>query len=397
MKKLCCVFLSILTAVLLSGCWSRTEPKTLSLLNSILYDVKEDGSYTLTKEIMKLSGETASKGGGEGQTNSVIPIICRGKTIAEAARDEFNGRLLYGGFLKARLFTENLAQKGMGPVMDFLTRDPLTDEMTYMVLVDDPDPSRIYASITGLSDMIGNHIEDLSQTQPSLTSESIFVRALDFIRDYNTDGKQPVMGRIKIAENESKPISKSSQPLQDNRIIYSGLAAFKGDRLVGYMDGTETRAYNFVTNQIKSAIISSQVDDYLTTAKVKKSKAEIKTRIENEQATITVKMKISLIVVQEEGTIDVNEIRSDKLIEQGFNTLLEEEIKASIQKAQKEFESDIFGFGTYVHIQQPKDWEKIKTNWDTIFSEAKVNVTVVSSIVMSGESRRSFSMEEQAE
>jgi hypothetical protein len=94
-----------------------------------LYNVKDDGSYQLYKEIMMPAGSSGSRGSG-GDKSSVIVILCEGQTVAEAARDEYNGRALFGGNLKARIFTEKLARYGMVPTMDFLSRDPLTDEKT---------------------------------------------------------------------------------------------------------------------------------------------------------------------------------------------------------------------------------------------------------------------------
>lgn len=395
-KKLCCVFLFITITMFFSGCWSRTEPKNLSITNSVLFDVKDDGGYQLTKEIMKLSGDAGGKGDG-GMKNSVVLLNCEGKTVAEAVRDELNGKALFGGDLKARLFTEKFAKKGMVPVLDLLSRDHLTDETPFMAVVKDKDPIRVYSSIVGLSDMVGNYIDELSKTQLKIKNESVYVTTLDFIKDYYEDGKEPVAGLIEIVENESESKSNSQTgsqgtPEKKYKMVYSGLAAFKDDKLVGYMDAIETRAFNFVTDKVEGAIVS--LPDNLIAARVMKSKSKIKTDIENGQVTISVNTEVALSVIQDGTNTDVNEINPLKTLEQNFNKQLETEIAESIQKAQMEFQSDIFGFGSYVHSQHPKEWRNMKINWDDIFSKAKVNVTVNSSVVMSGETKNSFNHEE---
>jgi spore germination protein KC len=379
-----------------SGCWSRTEPKNLSITNSVLLDIKDDGKIQLTKETMQPSGDTGGRGGG-GMKSSVVLLNCEGKTVAEAVRDELNGKALFGGNLKARLFSEKFAKKGMMPALDFLSRDHLTDETPFMAVVKDKDPKRVYSSVTGMSDMVGDYIDELSKTQLKIKNESVYVTTLDFIKDYYEDGKQPVAGLIEIVENESKPESSSQAGSQDAsekkyKIVYSGLAAFKDDKLVGYMNANETRAYNLVTDKIVGAVVS--LPDNLTSGKVTKSNSKIKTDIENGQVTISVNTKVALSVIQDGGDIDVNKIGPLKTLEQKFNKQLETEIAASIQKAQTEFQSDIFGFGVYVHIQHPKEWRNMKTNWDDIFSKAKVNVRVDSSVVMSGETKNAFDQKE---
>jgi spore germination protein KC len=400
-KESFCFILCITVSVLLTGCWSRTEPKNLSITNSVLFDVSDNGEIQITKENMKPSGEAGGKGGRESEKSSVDLLISKGKTVAEAVRDELNGRILFGGNLKARLFTERFAESGLVPTLDFLARDHLVDETPYMAVVRGQNPERVYDSDVGVSEMAGNFISDMAKTQPNTKSESVYVTTLDFIKDYFSDGKQPVMGLIDIAPNETKAIvnpqagSQSSQggSEKDYMLVYSGLAAFKDDKLVGYMDRIETRAYNFVVKKLKSTVVS--LPDGITAAKVTKSGSKIKTHTENGQATLDVNIKVAFSVIQVGGTLEANQISPLKTLEQAFNKQLEEEISASIHKAQQEFKSDIFGFGTYVNIQHPNEWKNMKSNWDELFSKAKVNVKVNSTIVMSGETERSITMEKQ--
>jgi len=81
-------------------------------------------------------------------------------------------------------------------------------------------------------------------------------------------------------------------------------------------------------------------------------------------------------------------------VEQGFNQLLVGEIAAAVQKAQQEFQSDIFGFGSSMHIQHPEIWKEIKGNWDDYFSNAIITITVESTVDRSGEIKEPFKVED---
>ena len=48
----------------------------------------------------------------------------------------------------------------------------------------------------------------------------------------------------------------------------------------------------------------------------------------------------------------------------------------ALNKAQKELKTDIFGFGETIHRKYPKMWKKMKDNWDDIFPNLPVNITV---------------------
>jgi spore germination protein KC len=95
-------------------------------------------------------------------------------------------------------------------------------------------------------------------------------------------------------------------------------------------------------------------------------------------------------IIQESGLLDISKMELAKQVEDGFNQQLEQEIIASIEKAQQEFKSDIFGFGQNVHAQHPQKWREIEENWDDYFSEASISVTVESSADRSGQLKKPF-------
>jgi len=67
---------------------------------------------------------------------------------------------------------------------------------------------------------------------------------------------------------------------------------------------------------------------------------------------------------------------------------LEEEVKKEIlmalEKTQKEYSSDIFGFGTYVRKYHPRYWKNAKEGWDKIFSKLQADIRVDAKIVRTG-------------
>ncbi len=122
-------------------------------------------------------------------------------------------------------------------------------------------------------------------------------------------------------------------------------------------------------------------------------KTEIKTGISDGQITVDVKIKTRMSIIQESGTSDISQIEPLKEIEAAFNQQMAEEITAAVQKAQTEFQSDIFGFGVFVHRQHPDAWKELKENWDDYFAGAEIRVSVESSVDRSGEIKQPFSME----
>jgi spore germination protein len=47
-----------------------------------------------------------------------------------------------------------------------------------------------------------------------------------------------------------------------------------------------------------------------------------------------------------------------------------------LEKMQKEYKTDVAGFGNRLRIEHPKVWNKVKKDWDQTFSEAPINYDV---------------------
>ena len=408
MKKVLVIALSAMISLSLSGCWSRKEPKMLALVSSALYDLGDTGGYQVTIEVLNPAAEGGIKGNGSGKSPT-ITATGRASTIPEAIRNvsESLEKTIFGGHNKIRFFSERFAQKDIISMMDYLMRDHLTDENPLMIVINHDDPEQIYSCMLGLSETVGSYIEILSETQPSITSKSVFVKTIDFIKDYYDEGKQPVAGVAALVECESKPSKNTSTDGEDSeggqgqqgssdkeyRIVYAGLAAFKDDKLVGYMDENGARAYNFITGDIESAVVSLVSENRETVVIVRDAKAEIKTEIQGDRATVRVKIKAQMSIVQESGTLDISKAEALKVVEAAFNAQMAGEITAAIKKAQAEFQSDIFGFGQYVHRQHPEKWREIKGTWDDYFSKAAIDVSVESTVDRSGEIKQPFKLE----
>jgi spore germination protein KC len=254
------VIICISTVMLLSGCWSSKEPKELDIIDSVLYDKEPDGTYMVIGEIMNPQGLGGAGilGGASGNKSSFITTMGFGSSIREAISKQTQKEMIdFGGHNKARFLTERLAQDGIAPLLDMITRDRLTDEKPFLVVVKVDDPKNVYNCMIGRSSMVGDYIEDLSRHQPKDKATGVFVSTLEFIRDYYTEGKEPVTGLAIVEKSSDKPSGNTELNTESgglnspvNYVMkYEGLAAFKDDRLVGLMDAKEAESYNFIVNK----------------------------------------------------------------------------------------------------------------------------------------------------
>lgn len=404
MKRKIWIFIMILPMLLLNGCFNRTEPKSLAIMASSLNDLNEDKTYTMTMEIFN---PTAPEGGGQGGSqskNSVIIVTSNGKTPPEAIRAGTSNvaRMIFTGQVQVRFYTERLAREDISALLDFFLRDHTTRQSPFMLVVKGDKPEQLYSCETGLSDSMGVYIDVMAKSVMKATSESVFPTTLDFMKAYYNDGIQPVMGAAEIVPDTASQGSSGSSGASGSKeekytLKCGGLAAFKDNRLVGFLDNIETRAYNMIVGDFGKASVSVPAEgkndsSEFTILEISGVKPEIITSFNNEQANINVNIKLSVNVQQETDNIDIQNKKIENQIESDFNMLIKGQLEQAIEKAQKEFKSDIFGFGVQMHIQHPAQWKNISNNWDDYFSNATVNVNVKSSIIKLGDIKEPYEM-----
>jgi spore germination protein KC len=228
-----------------------------------------------------------------------------------------------------------------------------------------------------------------------------------FLKDYHREGKQPVAGVAQLIEDDTQSSGNESKGGEDSgkatmestgregsgkedkkyKVKYEGLAAFKDERLVGYLDAVETRAYKILTNTIGNSVVSLTDGDHVTALHIDKSKASLSACAADKgkkKAKLDVKIKMDISVMQADENLDVTDFENLKALEDRFNKQIRDEVLRAIKKAQTEFKSDIFGFGNAMHADRPGEWKKFRANWDESFSDADINIRIQSSINRSG-------------
>ncbi|OJU10302.1 MAG: hypothetical protein BGN88_01980 [Clostridiales bacterium 43-6] len=211
---------------------------------------------------------------------------------------------------------------------------------------------------------------------------------MEFIKNYYEPGIEPVAGvieKVKTEPQESLINKDKGGGKEEFKIKYEGLAVFKEDKFIGYLDGTQTRAYNFIINQFGSAFMDIGKEDSKTVFEIMGSKCETKVSFQNNKASVSINLKLKCTIVNEQDKKNIDNDKTLNTLQTELNKTIKNELTETVQYVQTKYNSDIFGFGKSLHKQQPSQWKKIKNNWYDYFNKADIKITVTSNITRSGE------------
>ena len=97
------------------------------------------------------------------------------------------------------------------------------------------------------------------------------------------------------------------------------------------------------------------------------SKSKVKGKLADGKPAIDVELRIEANVGEVACRVDLTKTKTIEQLEQASNQVVKGFIETSIKKMQKEYKTDIYGFGQAVHRAEPKLWKRIGKNWGLPF------------------------------
>lgn len=396
-KEILCVII-IALSYFSAGCWSSRELNELGISLIMGLDI-EDDKILLTAEIVDPSTLQGQNGQQSEQNRTVKYVQGTGNTIFEAFRDivlKFDKRV-FVSHNRVLIFGEELAKRGLVQHIDELFRDREQRESANILIAKGGQACKVMGINNGLEEIPANYISELIENTKN-NPKAININMIEYLRHFYHEGHQPTAGVIEA--RKKKPINKTieSSETQDLEVSILGSAVFNKDVLVGYLDGNETKALNFIMDNIKDGIITfatpmpaadkgnESKPDPLDLSSIVIIKNKTKNDIEIRDGNIVLKTKIKLRGSLGEiiGNVDVAKKQDIDEVERVCSKTIETRITEAVKKVQKQYGLDLFGFGLIFHRKYPHEWNKIKDDWNAIFSEADFEIEVKTDIIRTG-------------
>ncbi|MET3656419.1 Ger(x)C family spore germination protein [Sporosarcina psychrophila] len=389
MKKY--TFVLLILSLVLTGCWDRRELNEIAITLALGID-KVDEEFQLTAQVVVPSEVSMKQSSGR---STVTLFQATGETIFEAFRKMTidSPRKIYPGHLRMLVIGEELAKAGVGESLDLLSRDWELRSDFYVVVAKDKTAAEILNVTTPIESIPANKMFNTLKTSEENWAVTKGVTLDELLGDLITDGKDAVLTGIQVFGNQE--VGSSKQNVESitpaAQIQYDYLAVFRKDKLVGWLNESESKGYNYIIDSVKSTVASIPCPEKgKVSIEVIHSKSEMKGKINKGKPEVNVTIEVEGDVGAVECHIDLTETKSIDALEKSYEKELKEIVRQTIETLQKQYKSDIFGFGQAIHRSNPKTWKKIKNQWDEEFTELTVNVEVDMKIRDTGTVSNSF-------
>lgn len=364
-QKIISIFLILANTFILSGCWNYVEINDKAVVSGLSIDRdKENNEYILTVELILPQVEEKSKSRSE-------IITMEGDTISDAIRNfiKKTGKKLYWSHIKVLIISQDIAKESLLPVLDLFNRDAEIDHNVWILISRDKTAKDILEKgKPKLHDTISYHLDDMLKADKFI-SKYPSVNLWDLLDVLASDGSSPVMPAIKLSSGQEKI------PQID------GTAVFKKDKLIGWLDGAETKSLLLVLGKLKGGIIVvPNIADTGTDVSLEifRSKTIVNTMMSSDRLVIEINVNLDVAIAELSNNQDFINKEGREKVKKDAEELIKKQIEDLIQKSQKEYQSDILQFSSVIKREMPNFWKEIKPNWNSEFStlESVVNVEV---------------------
>lgn len=362
----------------LTGCWDQQELADISLVTGIALDKGKKAKYDLTVEVINAKELTTKTQAGNTPS---LAFTLEGNTLSELSQKMNVGvskRLLYS-HMRTLVIDEKVAREGILDFLDFLDRNrEIRGDFNLLVSrgVKAADVLKITYPFQKASTL---KIHTQLQTFVQNWGGDPHVRLDDVIKTWTSPGREPVLEAVKVKGIPEKggSVDNMKKVAPDAIVVADSLALFKKDKLKGFLSLEDIRNFLITQNKlVRTAVSVPCAKNKFVGIRIFGSNTNTKVRMMKNRAVVHLKVDDEAYLDGMQCKDDLDQISTYMKIERLTEKEIKHQLAATIQKVQKKYQADIFGFGEVLHHQDYQSYKRVKKNWNNYFKDALVNIDV---------------------
>lgn len=371
------LLVGILALGLLTGCWDRKEIEERTSVFAMAVDNHPAGvqvSVQIPVPIMIIGA--GGGGGGEGGQGAVHNFTAVGNTVSEALENLENqaNQDLFLGHTRLLLLSEELVrEKGM-QVLDAFRRHPEIRRRLWPLIVKGRAQEALGLDVR-LSEIPTEYI-------------------LDFVENGSSEGRMAETSLGKWFINQSDPTRSAYinylqiQPAKQaggsgksggqgegsgGKVVWKGIAVMRGNRMVGSLSREDSSPVLEVVEKKPGYHTRILCPDRKGRIVFEPKSIDPSLSLSHSGKRVNIRVNVKVVGGIVESTCSELDLSKGGVLDQvdkWFARAYEKQARKTLRRLQKEFRTDAFQFGSYIHAYHPDLWKQI--DWEQEFPKAHI-------------------------
>ncbi|MFD0587894.1 Ger(x)C family spore germination protein [Paenibacillus sp. GCM10027627] len=387
-----CALLCLL--LLQTGCWNRVELNDIAIISATGVDWR-DGKWVLSYQIViprAISSQTVGNGAA-----AVNVFSTEGDNFRSAINkaSEETSRRLYFSHNQIVIIGQDAARKGMSSLLEAYLRNHDSRE-TVGVFLSRDDARTMLEQLIPLEQIPGAAIQRMVANEDQGSSSFRQMTIHSVLTDLLGSTKATsIPGLIISGSGEStdsvKMIGKTSTP---SKVRLHQLGLVRGDKLVGWLSDEQSLGVMWLTDHVGKTTVSFDCTDggkgkKSSAARIMQSNTKVRPVLQDGHWVMEVKVDAEGTLVEYSCDSDLTKPKVVSAAEKRIASAIRTDIMNGWNAVRKH-NADMLGFGTLIHEHYPKRWKQDKENWDVLFPQTEVRLTVHMKLSSTGMSGKNF-------
>jgi spore germination protein KC len=353
----------------LSGCWNYREVDSMAMVSGFAVDKGQTGyKYHITYEFLDFSGK---------EMKSKI-VETEGDTIFDCVRNAVGKieKKLYFSDCKIVIISKDIASEGINPIMDWLIRDQEPRIDLNLVISEEKTAADIIEQKPMTNPLVSIELWHMIEKNKATLAEAPDVKLYKANNLLADDCCSLILPSLKISKDS-----------KEKTIEFGGTAIFKKDKLIGFLNRSETKYLLFIKNQIQGGLLVTSLENNTKdiTLEINGNQTTLTPSMTNKGLSVDIGIDLKATLGENNGNKIVKTNDDIREVEQSAKKTLEYGVSTLFKKVQSQYDSDIFGVASTIHRMDPQTWSKLKPDWDKTFKELKFtisdNVTITNTAI----------------
>ena len=347
----------------LSGCWDSLELRDSAMVSAIGIDVGKAHRYRYSIEVLRPAAES-SKANSDHQGSVVLNRT--GVSLADVANNYLRDtrRLLEFTHTRVIVLSENMARKGILPILDLWRREPMFRLNSYLFVTPDFPQEVLKAKPTLRETVSLDLVGGGSPTLMNGSSNTSYMDVYDFLRLLSEPSDTAYVPVIRVITHGGERFAEVER-----------LALFKHGRMMSTLNDRETIGLIMMLGLAKHSTIQA-FDSF--------NRTPISMFLENEKVKITpafntrpTKIQIELQgTLSEDSTGESFSIKRAKWVERMVSAKAKRDVQSALCTIQKSG-IDAIRLGTQIYRNSPVLWTRLSSHWNNQFSRMHIQVQII--------------------
>lgn len=356
-RRVALSLLLLLLGLPLAGCWHTVGVDQRGLVTVVGVDPGPHGLYHFTFSVLNPLGLPAPGGKGSSSGNpTTLPHEADAPDIDQAVHAASTQMHLHFDLahLQALVVSEEIAKRGLMPVLDYVARSPTIIETGHLYIARSGRAEKLLEGGSSLLPYEGKAIED-TEAWTEMHTPLRALRLFEFISRVPMLGNAPFTTGIRASE----PIGATEEMFR-----IEGEAVFAGDKLAGWLSQDATYGLALARGRIMHLGMSfpGPTQGGVFTADLIGAAPRETFRIVAGrpvlELTVTTRGRLSSL----QPETPLGQPADIAPYEAAAATHLVQELMQAIKET-KALGADAIGFGEAVRIAQPKLWQRWRPDW----------------------------------